>query len=402
MATIEALDKGLVQLRMRYAKTPLPKFFSWWARELLACLPARWRNLLAERSEPILIEKQDRTLVLRRQSGSHLAELGQVNLEAPPEQQKAEFERIYQSMDDPNLRVFYCISSNNTLRRSLTLPAATEDNLRQVLTFEMDRQTPFKSEQVYFDYHIAGRDPRNRNVQVELIVVPRGQLDGDLALLAGSGIALDGVDCWIEAAGEGRLEVNLLPPEHRARRRNLRLLVNLILAAAVLGLLIFVMAQSLSNRETALAAMRAEVEKEQDEAKQVMAARKKLADTVTSANFLNLKKRESPVMVALLSDLTKRLPDDTFLERLNVDEKGKIEITGQSNDASKLIDSLKQSEILDNPNFQGTIQPDPRTKKERFNLVVEFKKPASKNPEHDGKGKDRKEGGANAPIAGSP
>ena len=44
-----------------------------------------------------------------------------------------------------------------------------------------------------------------------------------------------------------------------------------------------------------------------------------------------------------------------------------------SADASKLIALLQKSEVLANPSPQGTIQPDPRTKKDRFNITMEFR-----------------------------
>ncbi|MBS0487165.1 MAG: PilN domain-containing protein, partial [Proteobacteria bacterium] len=69
----------------------------------------------------------------------------------------------------------------------------------------------------------------------------------------------------------------------------------------------------------------------------------------------------------------QRLPDDTYLERLNVDDKDKIELQGLSDDASKLIGLLNKSELLANPSVQGTIQPDPRTKKDRFNITLDFR-----------------------------
>ena len=78
---------------------------------------------------------------------------------------------------------------------STSLPIAAEDNLRQVLAFEMDRQTPFKADQVYFDYRLGEREAAARNLQVELIVVPRAPLDADLAKLTAGSLELDGVDC---------------------------------------------------------------------------------------------------------------------------------------------------------------------------------------------------------------
>jgi len=150
--------------------------------------------------------------------------------------------------------------------------------------------------------------------------------------------------------------------------------LNLALTGAALVLLVTVMLLSLANRESALAAMQTDVQKAGNEAKQVSQLRKTLQDTLDGANFLSRKKRETPLMVDLLNDLTKRLPDDTYLERINIDEKNKIEMQGLSDDASKLIGLLQKSEVLANPSVQGTIQPDPRTKKDRFNITLEFRK----------------------------
>jgi general secretion pathway protein L len=406
MSITDALDIQLARLRTRYARTPLPRFLAWWGRELAAMLPQRWHAMLAERSDALLLENQGPELVLWRQSGDTSVELGRITVSEPADVQKTAYARLRTRIDDPNLRQFYCIRGERTLHRSLSLPAATEDNLRQVLIFEMDRQTPFKAEQVYFDYRVADRTSADRNLQVELTVVPRSQLDAELTALAASGALLDGVDCWRDGPGGVRSGLNLLPPERRLRRKNLRLRLILALAAAAMVLLVTAMLQSLANRESALAAMTVEVEKAQNDAKQVAALRKTLEDTIASANFLSRKKRETPLMVSLLNDLTTRLPDDTYLERLNVDDKNKIELQGLSSDASKLIGTLQKSDVLANPSVQGTIQPDPRTKKDRFNITLEFRKPAGADVPHETKPAEhdsRKDGGGkNAPAAGSP
>ena len=407
MSTItDALDITLARLRTRYARTPLPRFLAWWARELAALLPARWHAMLAERSDALLLESQGPELVLWRQSGDASAELGRIAANEPADVQKAAYARLHTQIVDPNLRQFYCIGRQRTLQRTISLPAAAEDNLRQVLIFEMDRQTPFKADQIYFDYHVAARAAADRNLQVDLTVVPRAQLDAELAALAASGALLDGVDCWRDGSGSARAGLNLLPPERRLKRKNLRLRLNLALAAAAAVLLVTAMLQSLANRESALAAMTVEVEKAQNDAKQVATLRKTLEDTINSANFLSRKKRETPLMVALLEDLTTRLPDDTYLERLSIDEKNKIEMQGLSSDASKLIGLLQKSEVITNPGVQGTIQPDPRTKKDRFNITLEFVKSADVEPAHDAKQPEhaghKDGGGKNAPAAGSP
>jgi len=404
MALTDAIDIQLARLRSRYARTPLPRFFAWWGHELAALLPARWRMLLAERTEALLLEIRDEQIVVWRQSGGACVEAGSIALDAADADKRAALDRVRAQVDDPNLRVFYCIAPGRALRREFTLPAAAENNLRQVLAFEMDRQTPFKADQVYFDYQLGAREANARNLQVVLIVVPRAPLDADLARL--SALRLDGVDCWRSGSGSGRLGLNLLPAERRPRRVNARLRLNLGLAAAALVLLVTVMLLSLANREAALAAMSTQVEKAQLAAKQVSTLRKTLQDSIAAANFLSHKKRETPPMVVLLADLTRRLPDDTYLERLAVDDKYKIDVQGLSDNTAKVTEQLQSSDVICNPSFQGTIQQDPRTRKDRFNMSLEFchKADADAGKDHKG-GRDAappKEGGGHAPAAGSP
>jgi general secretion pathway protein L len=366
------LDRQLARLRTRLAKTPLPGFFAWWGRELLACLPVRWRAVLSERSESLVLALRDEELVVWREKGEHMREYARIRRDLPAEAQQAEFRRLRDAIEDPQVRTVFCIPAERVLTRVMSLPVAATENLRQVLSFEMDRQTPFKADQVYFDSRVLGQDASGRNAQIELVLIPRGQLDQELATLPAAAADLDGVDSWNGVPGEGRRQINLLPPEKRARRRNMRLPLNLGLAAFALLLLLVVMDESLTNRAAALESMQAEVDKANNDAKQVAALRKTLSDSISGANFLTDKKRKGPLMVALLDDLTRRLPLDTYLERLQIENK-QVQLQGQANEAAKLIALLGTSPCLGNPGFQGQVQPDARTGKERFQINADLK-----------------------------
>ena len=374
MTFSDALENQLARLRTRYARTPLPGFFRWWGRELVAMLPQRWRALLAERSEALLFEIRDGAMIVWRQSGQACVEAANVALDAPDAERAAALERVRAQIDDPNLRSFYCIAAARALRREFTLPVAAENNLRQVLAFEMDRQTPFKADQVYFDYRIVERDDAAKSLRIQLVVVPRAQLDGELATLAAAGVGLDGVDSWRDGVGSSRAGLNLLPAERRVKRKNMRARMNLALAVLAIALLLIAMWESLGNRQMSVEAMTAEVEKAQADARQTSDLAKRLEERTASANYLLQQKRDTTTMTELLADLTKRLPDDTFLERLTVDDKGKVDVQGQSSNAAKLIDGLQKSEVLVNPGFTGTIQADPHTHKERFNMSFELRR----------------------------
>jgi len=275
----------------------------------------------------------------------------------------------------------FCIDGDRVLTRVLSLPAATTDNLPQVLAFEMDRQTPFKADQVYFDSRMLGQDASGRNAQVELVLMPRAQLDAELATLPGGVAHIDGVDAWKGAPGASRRHVNLLPPDRRTRRRDLRLPLNLGLAAAAIVLLVLNMDESLANRAAALDTMRQEVDDAGKQAKQVAALKKTLTDSIVGANFLSDRKRKGPTTVALVDDITQRMPLDTYLERLQIENK-QVQLQGQATEAAKLIALLGASPCLGNPGFQGQVQPDPRTSKERFQINADLKEC---NPQADAK-----------------
>ena len=364
----------MARLRTRLAKTPLPRFFSWWGTQLLACMPEPWRRRLSGSSEALLLEVGEEEIVVLRERGAAVGEVGRIALDLAEEARAAEIRRLQDRTENPGLRTILCVAESRALTRELTLPAAAEENLRQVLSFEMDRQTPFKTDQVYFDSRLISRDPASRSLRVELVVLPRSLLDAQLAAISGGSIEFDAVDVRSAGQSDGvRRGVNLLPVERRARRRDMRLPINLGLLALALILLVFNMSKSLDNRAIAVETMRAEVEKAELAARQVLELKKTLEDSVSGANFLAEKKRNGPLVIALLNDLAGRLNDDTYLERLSI-ENNQIQIQGQSKEAASLINALSASPFLANPKLEGQIQPDPRTGKDRFTISAEPKK----------------------------
>jgi len=189
------------------------------------------------------------------------------------------------------------------------------------------------------------------------------------------GLVIDAVDV---AVGDGRLGVNLLPPERVPRHIDPRRRLNLALAAACVLLLGLVLGQWLHNRRLALEQMRATVQAMHGEAQQVAALRQQLQDNAGAAGFLAQRKRQSVPKLSVLADATARLPDGAWLERFSVDADGQIGLQGQSQQATRLLDVFKDSPLIADPGFQGSIQPDPATGKERFYLLAHVRQSAAK------------------------
>jgi general secretion pathway protein L len=78
------------------------------------------------------------------------------------------------------------VPREKVIARFLTLPAATKENLRKVLEYEIPKYTPFDRGEIYFDYHILKEDKDWLHLFVAFI--QKGELDRYLQLLKKMGI----------------------------------------------------------------------------------------------------------------------------------------------------------------------------------------------------------------------
>ena len=349
----QTLRPYIDRVRRAWQGSPLPAFFAWWGGELRALLPTRWQRFFAGGAVWYLLQHRDDQWVLRRAGESQT--VAQWNDLLDPTAQQAALTTALAGVDRLDLRLAFCLPASAVLRRGLVLPEATRDNLRQVGAFEMDRQTPFRTEQVYYDLRTLGGNAPPGRIRAELVAVPRTVLDASLERLRESGIAIDAADV---DEGFGRSGVNLLPPEQTRVRSDPRRRFNLALLAGAVVLVLLCLNQYLRNREEALGAMQTQVDGMRNDAQQIAALRKQLEDSVGASGFLARRKTASTTIMDVLQDLTTRMPDDTFLERFTATSSGQLGIQGQSDKAASLIDVMQHSKLITNTSFQGVIQRD--------------------------------------------
>ncbi|HEY1588447.1 MAG TPA: PilN domain-containing protein [Rhodanobacter sp.] len=366
----QSLRPLIDRLRRGWRASPLPAFLGWWGGELRGLLPLRWRHWFGAGADWHLLQRTGMQWTLRRAGhGEVLARWDDDSVETPAVGAgQAALNAALQKVDREDLRLALLLPSATVLRRTLALPVAARDNLRQVMAFEMDRQTPFSATQVYYAVRELSAAGGGR-FHAELVVVTCGTLDPLLLRLRELGVSIDAVDL---AVGHDRLGVNLLPSEQTPRHVRPRRRLNLALAAGCVLLLVMVLGQWLHNRQAALEQMRSEVESMRSDAQRVAALRTQLQDNTGAASFLVRRKKDASSMLGVLQDITQRLPDSAWLERFNVDNTGQVGMQGQSQQAAKLLDVLKDSRLITNASFQGSIQPDPTTGKERFYLTAQL------------------------------
>lgn len=368
MSLLDAIKPVTTKWTARYRRSPLPAFFAWWKAELVGCLPSGLQTWFQDRRETWFASVDEHELRLLREGTEE--PLARFALDQEPEALRADLLQLIGQEPHPDRRLILAVPAGAVLLRTLQFPSAVEPNLPQVLAFEMDRQTPFKADQVYFDYR-ATASASGKQLHVDLALTPRATLDGMVERAKVLGLPLDGADITDEGQAPRRHGFNLLPDSARARRSNPQLRLNLILGAATALLLIMAMQQSVANREQALESLRAKVDETRVEARAVTALRNQLNTAVDGAGYLTQRKLQSPSVLRVLGDLSARLPDETWLERMSF-RTGGLEVAGQSDEATRLIALLQDSRVLSGPTFMGQISPDVRTRKERFTLSARY------------------------------
>lgn len=350
----------------------------------MGALPAKWSAKLNQQPALLVIGQQlDENGLPRFQAarvrGKAIESKSQLDL-TDPAQLRRTLSRLETLNDEPTERRILALSSENILRKRIQLPLAAEENLRQVLIFEMDRQTPFKATEVEFDWRIAKRDDVARILLVDLVVIPKPQLETALKPVREAGLDFDAVDLshtrgsvsFDQLAG-----FNLLPEAAQGGRSTDKLgRVRWILAAALVGLIGFIMQQSLAARENALEKLRAETDTRQQQAMETARLTKTVREAITGANFLADRKLKQPETIKVLLELTQIVPNNTWLERISFVGKA-VQLQGQSASADQMIQILQAATFLQNPQFQGVIQPDPGTQLERFTIQADLKEEAA-------------------------
>jgi general secretion pathway protein L len=364
--TIESLVESWAA---RYRASPLSQFLSWWKRELTDLLPDQWRERLVYEGRQILITQNEDVFRLWSGYGDTPAlEFASGQDAGIVSQRFAELQHD-DSGDDPEL--VFLIEPQHVLRSAAVLPLAAERNLRQALSYDLDRQTPFAAKDVYFDYVVSERNRETGQIHLELFVVPRENLREALSTLAKAGVGVHRVGISAgdsPEVGKNLSGLNLLPPGERAKRQYRRLRFNIMLAMSVVLVTALVMAQSLYIRSNQVQAMEASLERVRQEARVVANLDQQYQQSLAAAKFLSTLRAEQAYAIDLLADVTRVIPDDTYLQRITV--KGDlIRLQGLSGAAQRLLGHLNQSKMLINASFDTSqINVDPGTGKERFNI----------------------------------
>ncbi|MEI2454011.1 PilN domain-containing protein [Lysobacter firmicutimachus] len=354
-------------------------FFSWWGRTLASWLPLRTRQALGVDRGRLLLQVDGDSVHLRLQQAGEVRDLAV--LPSLADLTAAAASDPLEPLLPPRvaeLPRWLLLPPASSLRRRLNLPAAAAERLRDVVGFEIDRQTPFTADAVAYDARVLARRDADGQLDAELVAVPRQVLDPQLAAIGPLASTLSGIE--VAGADGAPLGVNLLPPAQRSTRSDPFRYWNLALAAVAVLALAAALWQVLENRREAIADLKQTISRNAAGARQAAIQRQELVDLIQGQAFLDRTRKARPSTVEVIDELSRRLPDGTYLEKLAIEDESLLMI-GLSGEASALIGKLQGTPLWRSPALTGAVQPDPATNRDRFTLTAEIGPPKPQNPE---------------------
>jgi general secretion pathway protein L len=365
----------------------------WWKDELADMLPFAHARAGNGRPDILLLEIGDSRIKALRCVGGECQELASVESATEGAAAEHAFADLAGVIDADITPVVVHVSPQQVLTRTVSLPLAAEENLREVLAFEMHRRTPFSADDVYFDFRLLPKRAGDQHLHVELFLVRRGLIDSALALLPQCDLQVAGMTEIAGIDAEGLLLRLTRPSRATSSGRAL----TRVLWAANAALLAAVVAIPLLHQGRQIEALREQMAAAKTEAESVATLRQQAEKLRSDRLFLIDTKRERPAIVTLLSELTATLPDTTWVQRLEVKAR-EVRVRGTSTAASSLIPVIEDSRLFRGAAFNAPVTRNPATGKEQFQLIFEITSPS--NGDEDDNVKDLPKSAGSIAAAG--
>ena len=322
-------------------------------------LPRAWRRRFERRHDTLLLSPGDDEVRISRRDNGRLEELARIDTTLADAAERMAV--TLGALQGESTRVEVTVPPEKLLVKQIQLPLAAEENLRQVLGFEMQRQTPFRAEQVYFNYRVVARRAETQRLTVQLSVVPRTVVDKILNPIAGWDLAPE--------QGEGKSEQDQRVFAFVPAGAGLRVTSGFyrLLLVANLALLLAVVAVPMLQQQRYLDQLRARLTEIRAAATTASNLQQRIDQHLARSRYLFAQKVRQPASVELLEELSARLPDDTWLFRVEIRD-GKVHLQGTSTRASALIAELEDSRFLENVRFASPVTQDGASGRQRFHL----------------------------------
>ena len=316
-------------------------FLSWWQQQLKECVPVSLRNKLAQSRRPALWSPSDDRVWLAA---------GAINESKP---------FLSSALAQRGGSAALVIGEANGFRRELEMPLAVQDRLQQVLGYELDRLTPLKPSELYYDFRVKDRNLSAGTCTVELAAAPRMRVDPMLAEAKRRNIT---VPRMLLSPSDVDSELDLLKTAQAAadEANKPRGWITPALFGLCLALIVMLVAWPLWQMRQHILALDPIEAAAKNDAGVASVVQRQLEKQISEYNLPLARKYSGPLVVQLLDDLSKRLPDDTWAQSIEIrtiptQKTKEVVLQGETGSGGKILQIVQESPLIKDPTFKATM-----------------------------------------------
>ena len=333
------------------------QFLFWWKQQLKECIPLTVRRRFAQSRRPLMWSPSDDKLWPASESLERAQKFS------------------LSSLAERGGSAALVIGENNGFRRELEMPLSVQDRLQQVLGYELDRLTPLKPSELFYDFRISRRDPEARMCTVELTAAPRSRVQPLLDDAKRRNIKITrlllaptDVDTSLDLFKSTEIAADESNQGHSW--------INPALAFLSVGLIVALVAFPLWQMRRYVIELQPIEAKAKANAEAASVVQRQLEKQIGEYNLPLAKKHGAPLVVQLLDDLSKRMPDDTWAQSVEIrsvpNQKGKeIVLQGETGSGGKILQLVQESPMIKDPALK-TAMTRVAPNAERFHIAGEI------------------------------
>ena len=264
------------------------------------------------------------------------------------------------------------LGDDDVLFRGRTFPKAVTDVIEPVLHNQIQKLVPWTENDIAFGYIIEREANSNEQVHAQLAITRQSVIDRIRSEANAAGLHLVAIDSTDEASPTQPIQIysESLEQKERFARQIGRVLIGLALTSFALSAValsqfaystwrMYEIENSIANQKNAL-----------NKALLVQKAREKSDERVEA---MIAQKRNQMPRIAVVNELSKRLPDKTWLESLEVRDNVAI-LSGYSDNAAAIVRLLDEAEEFTDVKFIGATELSTSAGRERFQISVRISK----------------------------
>jgi general secretion pathway protein L len=332
-------------------------FLSWWRQQLWECVPEKLRLRWVQSRRPAMLSLAEDRFWL---AGASL-------------DQYKPF--AHSAMAQNGGQVALVVGESNGFRRDIELPLAVENKLSQVLSYELDRLTPLRASDLYYGFCVKHRDTTAGTCRVELTAAPRARVTPMLETAKQKNLVVSRLLLAPQDVDTG-MDMLANTSDRVEQAANGSSWINPALFGLCLVLIAALIAVPLWQKRQYVIELQPIETSAKSDAEAASVLQRQLEKQVNDYNLPLSRKHGAPLVVQVLEDLSKRLPDDTWAQSLEIksvpNQKGReVVVQGETGSGGKILQIVQESPLLKDPVFKATMTRVAPTA-ERFHIAGEL------------------------------